>query len=62
MKRMPKIRIPVAPPGKVMKSVKDYDRKMQSVVIDCELNGYREREDDYLYLHCRDINYNHQQA
>lgn len=37
MKKMTKIRIPVAPPGKVMKSAKDYDRKMQSVLVALEI-------------------------
>ncbi|MDK9719451.1 MAG: hypothetical protein OEL57_16335 [Trichlorobacter sp.] len=33
MKKIPNFRIPVAPPGKVMKSARDYDRKMQAKFI-----------------------------
>lgn len=42
MKKMPKIRIPVAPPGRVMKSVKDYSRKTQAVIVAREMTTSEE--------------------
>lgn len=37
MQKMPKLRIPVAPPGKVMKSAKDYDRNRQAALLTSEI-------------------------